>query len=264
MTTAAEVLDAWSGVSERLRDARDRCQPTIDSCPFEYRPYPERPIAPTKEQIEELFRKIEELMEMLGDPDALRDLATDWQQWGTDMGTNSDVLEADSLPTTLSWGEGGIPYRAATDSNRDAVGITLKDTGHRIQEVLDAIAEDIDELHLQILTLVISLGLTAGGLIVALIGVAGAIVGVVAAAPTGGLSLAASIIGLVAALGGFVMSAAGILNAIPTAIEIVRTAESLGEGAKAELEGVDTHTITPSEPLKGGEWPQVIGTDGYQ
>jgi hypothetical protein len=149
--------------------------------------------------------------EYLGSPDTLRAAA---DALGA-LASNADGIQIDKsrLAGWLSWDDppANRLYEGGIDAQDEPLN-RVSTTANSIAGALDQHANDIENFYLQLAAIVVGATLTY-------LGVVSAILGIVGALPTGGISLAASIVGLISALIGIVSTAIGVVQMIVTATQ---------------------------------------------
>lgn len=156
------------------------------------------------EQCEQAIAELREANGYLGSPETLRAMADKLGEIGT--AAEGITIDKSRLAGWMSWDDppASRSYDGSIDTQADSLA-RVTAAASSIGGALDQHANDIENYYLQLAAIVI------GGLMT-ILGVVAAILGLIGALPTGGVSLAASIIGVVTAVGGLITAAIGIIQ----------------------------------------------------
>jgi len=157
----------------------------------------------------------------LGSPDSLRAVADTLAE----LASKADEIQfiKAGMPGLLSWSDppASEVYQHTVDDLAEPLG-RVSSTATTIAGAIDQHADDIENYYLQLAGVII-------GAVLTILGIAAAILGVIGALPTGGVSLAASIVGLVSAV-------AGIATGAIAGVQLFQT---VAQGTRGKLDALN-------------------------
>lgn len=204
-----------------------------------------------QEQAHACGQKVANVLEKIGNPDALLAMASALREISGTTSQLADGVSLTELAADNSWhGSAASAYAERAGEQRDNGLDDLADKLEALAEALEGNAIDQAEFWDKASGIVIDAVIALVGLLVTLAGLAATFIGLAATPATAGISLVVTVIGLVASLIGLLTCVLGVWR-VYTALEDLMTGADAGLVERSDQLSADV--LTDAKP-----WPLMV------